>query len=423
MININNWKPEITIDKIGKARFWLGILYGTLYSVIFCTLFYYSIEIFRYLTLWRGDPIFLPRNEYIFWDLFYAFFSTSIGFGITIYYWFNGTDIKFKQKRFKILNVSNTFYVSFFVLTIFTKIGFGILLTQYQLIGYDNHLDLYNHFRFIFIAIPIFIFFTHWNILTNYFRTKYWVLTSCTIFIVFSILLSYTFSVDKNIIYNIYTYYNSERLDFIDQELVKAKNYGINYSTEIKEIIQKRYAERTTNLVSKTQKLFIEDEKIPLEYLIIEKIFIHNMNVSNDLYKIHYGSMEEFDKNWPYAFPQDVYKHILKCDINSDEILVLFEILNEQIQYFINLDELTFKDEWLYSTSWYYNDGSMVKYDFEKIKTKKRFIFRTKTIQSKLIQVIEKLNTEIKYKKYHYLIPSFKFNDVDGKQFEIDLGL
>lgn len=102
-----------------------------------------------------------------------------------------------------------------------------------------------------------------------------------------------------------------------------------------------------------------------------------------------YGRHQDRDKNWPYALPESVYNQILKHDVNSEETKILFEILAEQISLFTT-PEINWEE------SEKYTDYEMEKYFYGK-----SLIHRTKTIQSRLIQVVEKLKEDQRYEKYH----------------------
>ena len=112
----------------------------------------------------------------------------------------------------------------------------------------------------------------------------------------------------------------------------------------------------------------------------------------------------EKDKNWPYATPKDVYYQIKKHNVNSIETQILFEILYEQASLFII--EKTDNKEW--------NDIS--NYEGEKWIFRRNLLYSTKTIQSRLIQVLNLLKSEKEYEKYYNLLPDIKFDNNRGFQ-------
>jgi len=213
---------------------------------------------------------------------------------------------------------------------------------------------------------------------------------------------------DRDILNQSYYTQNKERFDFIDSEFDKAKKLGVFFNDTTKQILRKKYAERTTDLVLNLKQAFQSDKVVPIDSLILEKIVIHNMNRQRIYF---YGRHQDRDKNWSYALPEDIYKQILKHDINSKETEILFEILSEQISLFTT-PQINW-DEWEKYTD----------YEREKSYFRRNLMYSTETIQSRLIQVVEKLKSDKRYEKYHYLLPDIDFDDDRGRQKHYELEL
>lgn len=160
-------------------------------------------------------------------------------------------------------------------------------------------------------------------------------------------------------------------------------------------IIQKRYAERTTDLVQQLKTSFNREKTVSVDTLILEKIVIHN---SNQQAVTWHRPIDSTEQNWSYALPEQIYFQILKHDVKSPETKILFEILSEQISIF-TAKEIDWKNHQGYS-----------RYEREKYNFKRNTFYNTMTIQSRLKQVIEVLNSNDEYKHYQYLIPDFEFN-------------
>ena len=94
-------KPEISIDELGKRQFWTGVIIGLGISFSLCYLINYSREALRSITFFR-DPIILTNKDFRLYDLFFATFSTSIGFGFTIIYWLKGRNHNIKPYSLQI---------------------------------------------------------------------------------------------------------------------------------------------------------------------------------------------------------------------------------------------------------------------------------------------------------------------------------
>jgi hypothetical protein len=120
---------------------------------------------------------------------------------------------------------------------------------------------------------------------------------------------------------------------------------------------------------------------------------------------------EDRDKNWSYALPEDVYDQIQMNEIGSPEMKILFEILGEQVKLFIAEDY-----------NWEYYD-TYSPYERELSLYNRNIIYSTNTILSRLVQVVDKIKSEEKYKEYHCIVPDIKFNDHRGRQIWYDLNL
>lgn len=89
MLNKGFLKPDISIENIGKTKFWIGIIVGIWLAITLSYFINYSREALRFVTGF-ADTYIIPEKEFRIYDLFCALFSTSIGFGFTIIYWLRG---------------------------------------------------------------------------------------------------------------------------------------------------------------------------------------------------------------------------------------------------------------------------------------------------------------------------------------------
>jgi hypothetical protein len=221
-------------------------------------------------------------------------------------------------------------------------------------------------------------------------------------------LLYKTTGVDRNILNQTYYSRHKQRFDFIDSEFEKARKIGIFFSDTARDILRKENAERTRNLVLQVKQAFLKESIVPKDTLILQKIVIHNLNKHGLFF---FRRSEDWDQNWSYALPEQIYNQILKNDVNSKETELLFEILAEQIALFTAPE--IFMEDW----------KNFSIYDREKSNNRRYLMYRTLTIQSRLLQVVRKLRSEKSFEKYHYLIPEFEFDDFDERQTHFDLKL
>ncbi len=400
-------KPEISIDKLGKRQFWTGTVIGILIAFVLSYFFNYSRESLRWISS-MPDPYILTEKEFRLYDLFYATFATSLGFGFTIIYWLEGRNPNIKKRYLKTFAISNSWFIIFVSLMLVSRYGSILPIIIYGTEGYDGQLDLIHDFWLIFVLIPVYVFFAQWNTIRLIFRTRYWVLLSILIYILISFYLFKTTTADRSILNQYYYNQNKQRFEYNDSEFESARKLGVFFNDTTKQILSKKYAERTTSLVYDLKQAFQTDGIVPLDTLILEKIVIHNMN--RDRLYINVRPQDR-DKNWSYALPESIYNQILKHDVNSKETKILFEILAEQISLFTAPE-----------VDW----GKWRKYtDYEREKSifRRNLMRFTVTIQSRLVQVVNKLKSDKRFKKYYYLLPDIEFNDEGGRQKYVELNL
>jgi hypothetical protein len=402
-------KPEISISTLGKSQFWTGIIIGVGISFILNYFLNYSREALRLFTFF-GDPYILSEKEFRIYDIFFTCFSTSIGFGFTIIYWLRGKNVNIKKNYLRTYTITNSVIIIFISLMAVSRVGSILPIILYSFHGYDNHLDILNDFWLLFVLIPIYIFFTNWNSIRLLFRTKNWILISMLFYGLTSFYLYKTTTVDREKLNKGYYTHNKERFEYIDKEIKNARSLGVYFSDTTKLILQKRYAERTTDLVQKTKKAFKSDSVVSLDTLLLQKIIIHNMNDEGYSWRMY--RKNKIEENWSYPMPEEIYNQILKRNIDDPEMKILFGILFEQISLF------TAKE-----INWNNSDSFSI-YEREKSMYKRDLLFFTQTIQSRLIQVIQILKSNERYEQYHHIIPEFEFqNDRNGNQKHYELKL
>ncbi|MCF8370385.1 MAG: hypothetical protein K9H64_02105 [Bacteroidales bacterium] len=248
-------KPELSIEILGRKQFWTGVFISIGCSFVLSYLINYTRETYRFITFFY-DPIILSYKEFRLYDLFFASLATSLGFGFTIIYWLIGPNRKIKKRYFKRFTVSTSWMIIFVVLMITNRFSSVLYIILFGLPGFDNHLDFLQDFSLLFILIPIYVFFSHWNSIRLLFRTGNWMLISIALYCLTTFYLFQTTSVDKEKLNKVYYAQQKERYDFIDKEFENARKSGIFFSDSLKQILQKQYAERTTNFVYKLRSAF-----------------------------------------------------------------------------------------------------------------------------------------------------------------------
>ena len=394
-------KPRLTIKAIGKRNFWYGILLWFLASNILCLGSNFIREIMR-LTAWSydGDLFIRSAENFNKFDLFFSFLSTTLAFGLTVYFW--NSQIKYRKKRHFIRYASSVAIMYLFLpLTIITRFGINLNFILYNFESEEKSLALMNNFWIIFILIPIYLFFNFWNSTVFVFRTRYWVIISAVIIVISSLLFDKFLSIDKEIANSIYYKRYSVERSYVDSQSEIAKTFGIEFSSEAVNALKKRNSKATLYLLNKTKETFDTKEKVALEFLFMEKVLIHNLNRNDRYYNTRRYPVEIYgERNWSFAMPEHIYYQIMLYD-NPDciEVQLLFDILSEQISLF--------------------NIKDFYDFDFENVSDYERnhFFFgrnlyhSTETILSRLVQVRNKLYANEKYIEYRKLLPELEFEE------------
>lgn len=395
-------KPKLTVETIGKRNFWYGILLWFLASNIICLGSNFLREIMR-LTSWgyEGDLFMRSAENFNKFDLFFSFLSTTLAFGLTIYFW--NSQIKYRKKKHHIRYASYVAIMYLFLpLTIITRFGTNLYFILYPFEGEEESLALMDNFWLIFLLVPIYLFFNFWNSTKFIFRTKFWVLVSAIIIIATSLLFDKFLSIDKEIANSIYYRKYSVERNFVDKQSEIAKIFGIEFSSETLKNLKKRNANSTFYLLNKTKEVFNTKEKVSLEFLFLEKIFIHNLHVHQRYYNLRRYPVEIYgEKNWSFAMPEQIYYQIILYD-NPDniEVKLLFDILSEQISLF-NIPDF---EEFNFETA--------SDYERNHFFYGRNLYYSTETILSRLVQVRNKLYSNEKYSEYRKLLPELQFKEI-----------
>ncbi len=391
-MNLRFRKQAISVSIIGKNRFWIGIIAGLVNAVCLSFFIDYSRESLRVFSLLSQDLFTLPKKEVVFFDYFFAGFSSVFGLGISLWIWLsNPRHSRRKERLYKHLAQTNIFVIIWIALMFIARWGTIIPIVLYSQRGYDNQLDLYNDGWLFFVMLPIVIFLNNWYTVRLVYKSGKWILFSFVTVIIITFLLAHLKTVDRDIFNVAFQNKNAYKYEYIDKELKKASKYGIKFSKETKKILKQNYTESTLKQVADVQNAFNQNKKISLDTLILEKIIIHH-HKRKQLYYFH---RDESDRNWSYAFPEQIYEQIKMCN-DSTGLQYLFEIIHEMIR------PLKSKEiDW--------SSDSIRLVDVMLNNEKQFYKYNTNTILSRLKQVIDNLKSDSSYIKFYDLI-DLKYN-------------
>ncbi len=327
----NNFgKDYISINLIGKQRFWFGIITGVFSAIIFSLIFSYTREIMRMFSAMNNDMLIPTFKEFRFYNYFFSALASTFGLSFSIWIWLSNSRRKRKKDRiYKQLGQVNAFLILWTVLMMITRIGTILIFVLYGSPGYDNHLNFYKDFPILLILLPIVVFSQNWFTVRLIYKSTKWIFYSLSSCILLTIALANTAVINQEKLND--GYYSQFKEDFlyIENELEKAKlDYQIIFDNRTIETLKKWKTESSLIQVNKVKNAFRTSEKVSLDTIILQKIIFHNFKVGDWYYSGRRRSIE----NWQYALPIDLYRQIKKNNPDSPETKELIEILKEQIE-------------------------------------------------------------------------------------------
>ncbi len=337
-------KQYLSIKNIGPFRFWLGVTVGLLISITLSFLFNYSREFYRLISANSADLVILGKKEVLFYNYFYAITSICLGLAISISIWMaNHQHNRKKARLFKQLSRNNNLLIFWFTFMAIGRIGSNMPFILYSLEGYDNHLDLFQNYKILFLLIPVVIFLQAWfNVLLVYKAGK-WIFISVIICIMFPLAFVFVdFNHEK--VNAIYKQLYTQDYAIIDHELKNTElRYGITYESSTEETLKKWHSVYAMEQVSQIKKAFSSKTKVAMDTILLQKIIIQLAKKSAKGMN-HRKPME----NWYYIEPNQVVKQLEFYDPESPETYELFQILKEQIDL-TNLERIKWNDSESYS--------------------------------------------------------------------------
>ncbi|MGB1205020.1 MAG: hypothetical protein ACPG5B_05200 [Chitinophagales bacterium] len=327
--NIRFKKEKISVENIGKQRFWTGIFVGIISAIVLSLTFNYSREFLRIWTA-ANDLFILPAHELRFYNYFYAFLSALLGLSLAIWIWMNNrTHQRRKDKMLKQLARTNILLIFWTVIMLIARFGTNLTIILFWQIGYDNELNFYEEYWFVPVLVLIVIFLQNWFIVRLVYRAEKWIIYSLLACILATPLLVQTTTINQKMLNDVYFKTLEVQFSFIEIELERVKKlYNIEFDEKTVATLKKNYTNSSLQQVKDLKKAFSEEEKLSLEQIILQKIVIHNCK-SGERYL--YGRRIEPMKNWYYAKPMEVYRQMTKFDADAPETKELFGVLQEQI--------------------------------------------------------------------------------------------
>ena len=369
-------RDKISIKNIGKQRFWIGITAGFATAIGTSLFFNYSREILRFITGIYADLLILDKDELQFFNFFFSILSAVLGLSITIWIWMgNNTNKRKKDKIYKQLSRTNALFVFWLMFMVIARLGSIFSIVLYAMPGYEKQLDLYENFWFLFVIIPLFVFAQNWFIVRLVYRSGKWILLSSVTCVLLAFTLHFTTTVSQGEVNNLYHKMFIKKYKYIDEEIKKAKDYyGIEFDSKTIKYLKERYTNSSIEQVISIKASFVNNKKVSMDTIILQKIIIRNFKRATRLY-----SKRNYIENWGYALPNDVLAQLGLFDVDSNETKELFEILKEQIDL-INTPIIDWKDYKNYTRT------EIRRSIYAEYNVPIRLIFQLKTVRDSLLK-------------------------------------
>ncbi len=310
-------KPSLSIESISLKRFLWGIVLGLLLSF----LIYIFITLVRdaYRTVLLPERLLILDSGTLF-QINYIIASASLvfGFHFTLQYWISNSNKIFSKIRIR-KKWSKTYstFVSYPTLEWLIKIGLVLLVLFNEDIAYQIEMGFVENLKYLFFLIILNLFFSQWLIVSYIYKSGKWIIVSLSTILFLSFLYANINIVDNDALTNIFKFENSYAENYINKEIKRASELGVEFDSLTKISLPYRRSYITKKLKLDVMDSFQNTNVVPeLKYLVLHKIFIHNFCYD---YMFYSSNLHEIN-------------NILKrCSIsdNSKEIAILFEILNE----------------------------------------------------------------------------------------------
>lgn len=395
MRNTRISKDYISIRIIGIKRFWVGVAAGLFSSVSLSLAFNYTRELYRLITGIEPDLLIPDKQEFLFFDIFFASLAATLGFSISVWIWMNNNNHLRKRDRINKQLARTYSLLAFWVFFgVVARFGTNLPIILYSRFGYENHLNLIDDFWLIFVLIPIVIFFQNWLGVRLVYRAGKWILLSFICCAIMSYIILKTTGLNRDIVNtNYFLRYETELL-YIDSTLLEAKNkYGIEFEDKTVNSLKKLSAESSLDQVENVKLAFKNASKVSLDTIILQRIILHNLK---DSYLQYYFRPNSID-NWQYALPGEILNQIYLYGPETQETEELFHILNEQIK----LANLSLKH---YSQLYEYDNLTYL--EIKRMSYAKFHL--PEPIIGQLIAVLEELENMDDYNKYIEKLEKFK---------------
>jgi hypothetical protein len=325
-------KEKISIGLFGQKRFYIGLSIGHFLAILTYLFFGYFREILRGQTF-DSDLLIPTETEFLIYNLFFAAVSVTFGFGVTVWFWFQGLfSSQRPRRRINYISAYSMFW-SMTLIYVVSKTGSNMTWLLFAMDGYDDHLNLSKEFPLLLFLLPTVLFLNIWTGIRLSFRSGGWLLKSLGVYLVLSAILAFSSPIDQSGLNDSWNEFMTPYNQIVDNEIKKAQSKGLQFSVKAIETIRFNRKERVIKQAKELKERFTSENPIPTDSVVLELIAIKKTTIRS------LDSKDWDDKTgcWPFALPRDVYRQI-KISDDSIKNNYLREILTEY--------ESIFKEDW-----------------------------------------------------------------------------
>jgi hypothetical protein len=325
-------REKLSIRLLGQKRFYIGSSVGLVFAILGYLFFGSFREIPRGQTL-DSDLIILTDQELVIYNLFFAAVSVTIGFGVTVWFWFNAiSSSQVSRRRANYISAYSMFW-SMTLLYVVSRTGSYMTWILFDIDGYDDHLNLSQEMPLLLFLLPTVFFLNIWTPIRLSYRCGNWFLKSLALFVTVSGILSLYSPVDQSVMNELWSKDMAPYDKIVDTELEKAHAKGIKFSSLAIETVKFNKRERLLIQAKELKNRFKSETPIPIDSVVLELILIKKSTV-------RFLNTEDWDKKtnlWPFALPRNIYRQI---EMSNDSIK------NNYLKAILAEYESIFKDDW-----------------------------------------------------------------------------
>lgn len=317
-------KPKLSVDAMGKLRFWVGLAAGVAAAVILSVFFNQWRELLRLQTVMQADLLLLTAEESSFYNGFFALLSAVLGHNLCVWVWLqHRRHWAAHHRRYKML--LSAFNLGIFWAVVLVVSRFGSLLTFVLtgLRGYDGELNLMASHPVLFWLLPLVMWLQGWLGVRQLFRVGWWMWGAATATVVLAVGLFFTTAVDEETLNKLYQQQYQRDVATLEAGLHKAKElYGIAYPAEGILALRQYHTSNAAWQLAAVREAFVQAERVSLDTILLQQMIIVNRKA------------DDYDgRFWDYPTPQAVAQQLYRVDTASSEAKELLVLLKCMVDF------------------------------------------------------------------------------------------